>query len=403
MIRHLGDTHGPHVDRGCRHRWRSCWRCADGCRWCRGRLVAVILGVVAVKLFDLDAKGVEIVGPIDSGLPRIGLPEDRSFSDYLTAAGAAAGIMLVGFAEGLGAAKTYAARAHYEVDPNRELIGLGAANVGSGHDDRHGRQRQPVEDGGQRLGRRPLAGVRAGGGGVHRRHAAVPHRPVRGSAGGDAGGSRDRRRRRARRHRRAARLLRACTPAASDGSTAAPPGRTSSPRSRRCSACSCSTPSPGWSSASSCRCCCCCTGRLDRTSPSSAGCPERPTSSAMSTAIRRTQAERDVAVLRVESGLFFANAEAVREAVRQRADRAGVSRCRARCRGDGVRGHHRRADARGARRRARAARAAARARARPRPGRRSAGLGGRQPGRRPPDDRRGHRRGAASRPYRRSG
>ena len=40
--------------------------------------------------------------------------------------------MLVGFAEGLGAAKTYATRAHYEVDANRELLGLGAANVGSG-------------------------------------------------------------------------------------------------------------------------------------------------------------------------------------------------------------------------------------------------------------------------------
>ena len=40
--------------------------------------------------------------------------------------------MLVGFAEGLGAAKTYAAREHYEIDPNRELLGLGAANLGSG-------------------------------------------------------------------------------------------------------------------------------------------------------------------------------------------------------------------------------------------------------------------------------
>ena len=38
--------------------------------------------------------------------------------------------MLVGFAEGLGAAKTYAARNHYDIDPNRELIGLGAANIG---------------------------------------------------------------------------------------------------------------------------------------------------------------------------------------------------------------------------------------------------------------------------------
>lgn len=97
-----------------------------------GSLVAVILGVALVKLLDLDAKGVEIVGHIDSGLPRIGLPEGRSFSDYLAAAGAAGGIMLVGFAEGLGAAKTYAAREHYEIDANRELIGLGAANAAAG-------------------------------------------------------------------------------------------------------------------------------------------------------------------------------------------------------------------------------------------------------------------------------
>src|SRR5262245_65047981 len=40
--------------------------------------------------------------------------------------------MLVGFAEGLGAAKTYAAKNHYEVDANRELIGLGAANLAAG-------------------------------------------------------------------------------------------------------------------------------------------------------------------------------------------------------------------------------------------------------------------------------
>ena len=83
-------------------------------------------------MFDLDAHGVDIVGPIDSGLPLLGLPDDVAANDYLRAAGAAAGLMLVGFAEGLGAAKTYAARAHYEIDANRELLGLGAANMGSG-------------------------------------------------------------------------------------------------------------------------------------------------------------------------------------------------------------------------------------------------------------------------------
>jgi sulfate permease, SulP family len=94
-------------------------------------LLAVIFGVTVVKLFDLSDHGVAIVGHIDRGLPSFGLP-DVGFRDYLHLAGPAVGVMLVGFAEGLGAAKTYAAREHYEVDVNRELLGLGAANIGAG-------------------------------------------------------------------------------------------------------------------------------------------------------------------------------------------------------------------------------------------------------------------------------
>lgn len=41
------------------------------------------------------------------------------------------GVMLVGFAEGLGAAKTYAAREHQQIDPNREFARLGGANLAS--------------------------------------------------------------------------------------------------------------------------------------------------------------------------------------------------------------------------------------------------------------------------------
>ena len=78
-----------------------------------------------------NSHGVAIVGHIDSGLPSLGLP-DASAVDYLDLVPGAAGIMLVGFAEGLGAAKTYAARHHYDVDSNRELLGLGAANLGAG-------------------------------------------------------------------------------------------------------------------------------------------------------------------------------------------------------------------------------------------------------------------------------
>ncbi len=96
-----------------------------------GSLVAVLLGIVAVRLFDLDQHGVAIVGPIQSGLPSFGLPDVAAHS-YLDLTASAVGLVLVGFAEGLGAAKTYAAKNHYEIDANRELIGLGAANLASG-------------------------------------------------------------------------------------------------------------------------------------------------------------------------------------------------------------------------------------------------------------------------------
>jgi SulP family sulfate permease len=96
-----------------------------------GSLLVVALGIAAVELFNLEQHGVEIVGHIDSGLPTLGLP-DVSLSDYGQLASGAIGIMLVGFAEGLGAAKAYAAKNHYEIDVNRELIGLGAASAAAG-------------------------------------------------------------------------------------------------------------------------------------------------------------------------------------------------------------------------------------------------------------------------------
>jgi sulfate permease, SulP family len=94
-------------------------------------LAAVLAGTLAVHIFALGQHGVDIVGHVTSGLPSFGFPHVPS-ADYLKLAGPAVGVMLVGFAEGLGAAKTYAARDGYEIDPNRELIGLGAANLASG-------------------------------------------------------------------------------------------------------------------------------------------------------------------------------------------------------------------------------------------------------------------------------
>ncbi len=96
-----------------------------------GSLVVVLVSILAVSAFKLDQHGVEIVGHIQSGLPSLGFPS-VGFHRFIDLLGDGIGIMLVGFAEGLGAAKTYAAREHYEIDVNRELLGLGTANLAAG-------------------------------------------------------------------------------------------------------------------------------------------------------------------------------------------------------------------------------------------------------------------------------
>jgi sulfate permease, SulP family len=94
-------------------------------------LVTVLVGIAVVAVFDLDEHGLDIVGTIDAGLPSLGVP-DLSLGDYLELVGPCVGVLLIALAEGLGAAKSYAAKEGYDIDTNAELVGLGAANVGAG-------------------------------------------------------------------------------------------------------------------------------------------------------------------------------------------------------------------------------------------------------------------------------
>ena len=96
-----------------------------------GSLVVVAAGIALGYWAHLDRHGVDLVGHISAGLPTYGFPKVPAES-YLKLSGSAIGIVLVGFAEGLGAAKTYAAREGYDIDANRELIGLGSANIAAG-------------------------------------------------------------------------------------------------------------------------------------------------------------------------------------------------------------------------------------------------------------------------------
>jgi MFS superfamily sulfate permease-like transporter len=120
LLAHLGQTSGPTLLVGV----ASLAVVLGLKRWLPvvpASLATVLLGIAAVSIFHLDRHGVAIIGQIESGLPSLGLPDVATHS-YLDLAPAAVGVMLVGFAEALGAAKTYAEKNHDEIDANRELI-----------------------------------------------------------------------------------------------------------------------------------------------------------------------------------------------------------------------------------------------------------------------------------------
>ena len=95
-------------------------------------LTVVVLAIVASAVLNLESHGVHIVGDIPAGLPPIGLPQGITLSDVSSLLLGAAAIAVVGFAESVAAARTYATKHGYEVDANQEMIALGAANLGAG-------------------------------------------------------------------------------------------------------------------------------------------------------------------------------------------------------------------------------------------------------------------------------
>ena len=94
-------------------------------------LTTVVLAIIATVLFDLERHGVSTVGLIPSGFPDLGLPSVDTGA-YGTLLSGALAVVLLGYAETLGCAKTASAQTGETADPNQELLALGAANVGSG-------------------------------------------------------------------------------------------------------------------------------------------------------------------------------------------------------------------------------------------------------------------------------
>ena len=95
-----------------------------------GPVLAVLVTTLVVWAFGLADRGVDIVGTVPRALPPLTVP---AFQPGLLAAmiGPAILISVIGFVESISVAQTLAARRRQRIDPDQELIGLGAANLGA--------------------------------------------------------------------------------------------------------------------------------------------------------------------------------------------------------------------------------------------------------------------------------
>ncbi|MGQ2940394.1 MAG: SulP family inorganic anion transporter [Blastomonas fulva] len=93
-----------------------------------GPIAAVAVSTLAVVLLDLEAQGVKVVGQIPQSLPPFTVP---LFDAELWQRLAIPALLLsvIGFVESVSVAQTLAAKKRQRINPDQELIGLGAANV----------------------------------------------------------------------------------------------------------------------------------------------------------------------------------------------------------------------------------------------------------------------------------
>lgn len=94
-------------------------------------LIVVVVSIVLSSAMGWADSGIAVVGEVPAGLPAPGLPSIPA-GDLLWAVGAGAALALVGLAEGLSAARLFAARGGYRIDADADLVATGAANLTSG-------------------------------------------------------------------------------------------------------------------------------------------------------------------------------------------------------------------------------------------------------------------------------
>jgi SulP family sulfate permease len=94
-------------------------------------LIGILGATAAAAWLDLSDRGVQLVGTIPGGVPVPSLP-DVSTSDLTAMLAPALGITLVAYTDNILEGRAFASRHGETIDPQRELLALGAVNVGAG-------------------------------------------------------------------------------------------------------------------------------------------------------------------------------------------------------------------------------------------------------------------------------
>ncbi len=98
-----------------------------------GALVLVVAGILGSYLLELGGHGVALVGDVPRGLPMPELPDAELVGDELvTVVIAAIALVLIGFSQTAGDARAFASRHDYRIDVDQESVAQGMANTGAG-------------------------------------------------------------------------------------------------------------------------------------------------------------------------------------------------------------------------------------------------------------------------------
>ena len=94
-------------------------------------LIVVIIAIFIMIFSDLASKGVEIIGEIPRGLPSPTIPA-VSIDDIGNLLPLAIGLFILSFVETTSIGRSLETRHSYKMDPDQEMVALGAANITSG-------------------------------------------------------------------------------------------------------------------------------------------------------------------------------------------------------------------------------------------------------------------------------